>query len=84
MIYVKKLKIVTVEDNVINGGFGSLVLSYISNKNKKTEVLNLGYKDEFVEQGSPEILYSLFGLDPEGIAKNIMTRFDKGVNDEQY
>ena len=80
----KACKIVTVEDNVINGGFGSLVLSYISNKNKKTEVLNLGYKDEFVEQGSPEILYSLFGLDPEGIAKNIMTRFDKGVNDEQY
>ncbi|NLZ47373.1 MAG: 1-deoxy-D-xylulose-5-phosphate synthase [Clostridiales bacterium] len=80
----KGYKIVTVEDNVINGGFGSLVLNYIFSKNNNIEVLNLGYKDEFIQQGNPDLLYSLLGLDPKGIAKSILARFKKGVKDEQY
>ena len=74
----KGYKIVTIEDNVINGGFGSLVLSYICNNNKNNiEILNLGYKDSFIQQGSPDLLYSLLGLDPKGIAKSILARFYK-------
>ncbi|EKS4344085.1 1-deoxy-D-xylulose-5-phosphate synthase [Clostridium sporogenes] len=71
--FVKKgYKIVTVEDNVIKGGFGSLVLQYISELKANNTVLNLGFKDKFVPHGSTDILYKMEGLDPEGIVKNII------------
>ncbi|NFH12576.1 1-deoxy-D-xylulose-5-phosphate synthase [Clostridium botulinum] len=71
--FVKKgYKIVTVEDNVIKGGFGSLVLKYISELKANNTVLNLGFKDKFVPHGSTNILYKIEGLDPEGIVKNII------------
>ncbi|APH22688.1 1-deoxy-D-xylulose-5-phosphate synthase [Clostridium botulinum] len=71
--FVKKgYKIVTVEDNVIKGGFGSLVLQYISELKANNTVLNLGFKDKFVPHGSTDILYKIEGLDPEGIVKNII------------
>ncbi|AJD32250.1 1-deoxy-D-xylulose-5-phosphate synthase [Clostridium sporogenes] len=71
--FVKKgYKIVTVEDNVIKGGFGSLVLQYISELKANNTVLNLGFKDKFIPHGSTDILYKIEGLDPEGIVKNII------------
>ncbi|WP_163237156.1 1-deoxy-D-xylulose-5-phosphate synthase [Clostridium sporogenes] len=71
--FVKKgYKIVTVEDNVVKGGFGSLVLQYISKLKANNVVLNLGFKDKFVPHGSTDILYKIEGLDPEGIVKNII------------
>ncbi|WP_218783493.1 1-deoxy-D-xylulose-5-phosphate synthase [Clostridium botulinum] len=71
--FVKKgYKIVTVEDNVIKGGFGSLVLQYISELKANNTILNLGFKDKFVPHGSTDILYKIEGLDPEGIVKNII------------
>ncbi|WP_409069916.1 1-deoxy-D-xylulose-5-phosphate synthase [Clostridium sp. FAM 1755] len=71
--FVKKgYKIVTVEDNVVKGGFGSLVLQYVSKLKANNVVLNLGFKDKFVPHGSTDILYKIEGLDPEGIVKNII------------
>ncbi|KOR26676.1 1-deoxy-D-xylulose-5-phosphate synthase [Clostridium sp. L74] len=71
--FVKKgYKIVTVEDNVVKGGFGSLVLQYISKLKANNVILNLGFKDKFVPHGSTDILYKIEGLDPEGIVKNII------------
>ncbi|NFN87371.1 1-deoxy-D-xylulose-5-phosphate synthase [Clostridium sporogenes] len=71
--FVKKgYKIVIVEDNVVKGGFGSLVLQYVSKLKANNVVLNLGFKDKFVPHGSTDILYKIEGLDPEGIVKNII------------
>lgn len=71
--FVKKgYKIVTVEDNVVKGGFGSLVLQYISKLKANNVILNLGFKDKFVPHGNTDILYKIEGLDPEGIVKNII------------
>jgi 1-deoxy-D-xylulose-5-phosphate synthase len=76
--YVEKnYKIVTIEDNVIHGGFGSLVLQYINSICKDTEVLNLGFKDEFIEHGSVDILYKLHGLDVNGIVQSILKLYKK-------
>lgn len=63
---------VTIEDNVLHGGLGSYVLEHINNMNKKTRILNLGFKDEFITHGSPEILYRKYGLDVEGIVESIL------------
>ncbi|MCR1934195.1 1-deoxy-D-xylulose-5-phosphate synthase [Clostridium tepidum] len=71
--FVKKgYKIVTVEDNVVKGGFGSLVLQYISKLKANNVILNLGFKDKFVPHGNTDILYKIEELDPEGIVKNII------------
>ena len=65
-------KIVTIEDNVLHGGLGSLVLEYVNSLNKDTKVLTLGFKDEFIPHGNVDILYKLHGLDVNGIVDNIL------------
>lgn len=63
--------IVTVEDNTLKGGFGSAVLESLQAIGRPRPVLALGLPDEFVEQGTPQELYELVGLHPEGIAKRV-------------
>lgn len=68
--------IVTIEDGVINGGFGSAVLEFMAENNYKLNVKRLGIKDTFVEHGTPEQLYNMLGLDAEGIAKSLLEYID--------
>lgn len=65
-------KIVTIEDNVLIGGFGSLVLEYVNTLKNKNSILTLGYKDEFIVHGNVDLLYKLNGLDAEGITQSIL------------
>ena len=68
----KKFKqVVTIEDGVIQGGFGSAVLEFMSDNGYKVDVKRLGIPDTFVEHGSPEELYNMLGLDVEGIVKDL-------------
>lgn len=64
--------IVTIEDNVIRGGLGSYILEYINTLDKKVKVMNLGFKDEFIPHGKPDLLYKLYGLDVDGIVKSVL------------
>lgn len=74
----KKFKqIVTIEDGVINGGFGSAVLEFLADNSYKTGVKRLGINDGFVEHGSPEELYHLLGLDSSGIATELLKLLQK-------
>ncbi|MDD3079159.1 MAG: 1-deoxy-D-xylulose-5-phosphate synthase [Paludibacter sp.] len=64
-------KIVTIEDGVINGGFGSAILEFLADNGYAAKVTRLGIRDTFVEHGTPEELYAMLGLDADGIAKSI-------------
>jgi 1-deoxy-D-xylulose-5-phosphate synthase len=64
-------KIVTIEDGVIDGGFGSAVLEYFSAKGIAKTVTRLGVPDRFIEHGKQEELYRECGFDTEGICKTI-------------
>jgi 1-deoxy-D-xylulose-5-phosphate synthase len=64
--------IVTLEDNVIQGGLGSSVTQYLAELKANVKVLNLGFKDEFITHGNVDILYKLHGLDVNGIAESIL------------
>ncbi|HQT92069.1 MAG TPA: transketolase C-terminal domain-containing protein, partial [Candidatus Kryptobacter bacterium] len=64
--------IVTIEDNTIKGGFGSAILEALQEIGKPTRVLTLGLPDSFVEHGTPQQLYELVGLHPEGIADRVI------------
>jgi 1-deoxy-D-xylulose-5-phosphate synthase len=64
----KKFKhIITVEDGVLKGGFGSSVIEFMSDNGYNSEVRRLGIPDYFVEQGTQEELYRECGYDAEGI-----------------
>jgi len=68
----KKFKqIVTIEDGVIQGGFGSAVLEFMSDNGYNIRVKRLGILNTFVEHGTPEELYNMLGLDAKGIALSI-------------
>lgn len=66
--------IVTVEDNVKMGGFGSKVLEFYGEKGIQLDVLNLGFPDRYIEQGTQSQLFERYGLDAAGIYKSIKKR----------
>jgi 1-deoxy-D-xylulose-5-phosphate synthase len=65
--------LVTVEENVLAGGFGSAVLELLSCRGiSKVRTKRIGVPDEFVEHASQEELRRQYGLDREGIARTIL------------
>jgi 1-deoxy-D-xylulose-5-phosphate synthase len=64
-------KIVTIEENTLCGGFGSAVMEFYEAIEKPVEIHRIGLPDEFVEQGSRQILLKITGLDAHGIAEKI-------------
>ena len=63
--------IITVEDGVRKGGFGSAVLEWLSDNNYTTRVTRLGLPDKFIEQGTVNELQHITGIDTETIAATI-------------
>ncbi|MBU3822178.1 1-deoxy-D-xylulose-5-phosphate synthase [Flavobacteriaceae bacterium XHP0103] len=61
--------IITVEDNVIKGGFGSAVLEFATTHNYKNNIKVVGIPDTFIEHGSLLELQKAVGLDVEGLKK---------------
>jgi len=59
--------IITVEDGVIKGGFGSAVLEFAGDNGYAVKVKRLGIPDYFVEHGSQNELWHECGYDAEGI-----------------
>ncbi len=62
---------VTLEENVIPGGAGSAVNTYLQAQRILMPVLNIGLPDSFVEQGTREELLAICGLDVQGITDKI-------------
>jgi 1-deoxy-D-xylulose-5-phosphate synthase len=59
--------IITVEDGVLKGGFGSAILEFMCDNGYSSEVRRLGIPDYFVEHGTQDELYRECGYDAEGI-----------------
>lgn len=68
----KGYNIVTIEDNIVNGGFGSYVLTELNKLGFKGKFKALGFKDEFVPHGDVASLYRDAGLDANGIKECII------------
>lgn len=65
-----KAKIIfTLEDGVVSGGYGMHVRERVEND---ATVCNMGWPDSFIEHGSQEDLYRMYGLDEAGIAEKII------------
>ncbi|AGF56513.1 1-deoxy-D-xylulose-5-phosphate synthase [Clostridium saccharoperbutylacetonicum] len=68
--------ILTIEDNILKGGLGSAIKDYLIGTDYKGKIKSLGYNDEFVSQGSVEILYKAYGLDCDNISKVVIQLYD--------
>ena len=64
--------IVTAEDGMIAGGFGSAVLEWMAEHGYSPRVIRLGVNDQFVEHGSTKELYHLLKLDKEGLCESLL------------
>jgi 1-deoxy-D-xylulose-5-phosphate synthase len=64
--------LITLEENALQGGFGSAVLELLEEKGiRGTRVLRLGYPDAQIPQGDQGELRVMLGLDPVGLAASI-------------
>ncbi len=71
-VFSRHKKVITIEDNVITGGFGSAVLEFMNQQNiKDADVIVHGLPDKFVGHGTPDELYNDLKLDAAGIAEII-------------
>ena len=63
--------VVTIEENVLAGGFGSAVAEFFADEEIQRPLLRIGIGDEFIEQGTRDELWELCGLQPEQIAEKV-------------
>ncbi len=66
--------LLTIEENVLSGGFGSSVLELLSRLGWRGQVFCMGIHDCFVPQGNQELLRRKFGLDAKGIADLVISK----------
>jgi 1-deoxy-D-xylulose-5-phosphate synthase len=63
--------LVTVEEGVLTGGFGSGVLELLSEAGSGVRTLRVGMPDRYVTHGSPALLHAEVGFTPERIAERV-------------
>ena len=65
-------RFVTLEDNVVIGGFGSAVSEFLASDGiTGVRLLSLGMPDRFIDHGTPGELQAELGLDPPGVARSV-------------
>ena len=63
--------ILTLEDHVLRGGFGSAVLEELSNLGLTTPVVRIGWPDQFIEHGKIDALRAKYGITAEAAIEKL-------------
>ena len=63
--------LVTLEENVLTGGFGERVTEFVTTEKLPLTVLNIAIVDDYIEHGNVEILRREAGIDEETILRRI-------------
>lgn len=71
--------IVTLEENVLNGGFGEIVTRFLTSLDTGVKICNIGVPNIYLEHGSVELLRKECGLDVDSIVKKIMEKYEEQV-----
>ncbi len=69
--------IVTVEEGIVEGGFGSAVRELIGKHGIQTRIISLGIEDGIVPVGDSKTLLRIYGLDEDGIFNTIINNISK-------
>ncbi len=72
-------RMLTVEEHVVSGGFGSAVSELFAERGARAELELLGVPDEWVDHGSQKLWRHRYGLDAEGIAAAVRRRWPQLV-----
>jgi 1-deoxy-D-xylulose-5-phosphate synthase len=65
-------RVVTVEDNCVQSGFGSAVLEALNERGLHLPIRMLGYADRFIEHGPQAVLWQAAGIDADGIVRSAL------------
>lgn len=66
--------LVTMEENVLSGGYGEKVRAFVDSIEAPVRVLNIAIPDEYVEHGNVELLKREIGIDADTIVEKITAR----------
>ncbi|HEY3372348.1 MAG TPA: 1-deoxy-D-xylulose-5-phosphate synthase [Prolixibacteraceae bacterium] len=72
-VFKKYTHVVTLEEGVLQGGFGSAVGEFMTDHQYSVHLKRIGIPDKFIDQGTPEELYREYHLDQQGIYQTIKT-----------
>ncbi len=73
--------LVTLEENVLQGGFGLQVTAYVHEHYPKVKVLNIALPDAYVEHGNVSLLREALGIDSDSIIRRMR---EHGFADNRY
>jgi len=71
--------VITVENGMVQGGFGSAVLEFMADNNYSAKIKRLGIPDKFIEQGGTMDLIKECGFDPDSIVSEVKKLVGKKV-----
>ncbi len=71
--------VITMEDHVLAGGFGSAVLESLNEQEIDVPVVRLGWPDHFIEHGKPEALREKYGLTAEAALERVRPHLKRAV-----
>jgi 1-deoxy-D-xylulose-5-phosphate synthase len=74
---------VTMEENVLSGGYGDHVRRYISDADLPSQVLSIGIEDRYVEHGNADLLKQELGLDAESVTGRVVTKYISMMHDNR-
>lgn len=75
--------IVTMEENVLNGGYGGVVTRFVNGLDTNTSLLNIGVPNFYLEHGSVSLLRRECGLDVETVVKRIVRKYQEIGGEER-
>ena len=72
---------VTIEENVLSGGFGQQVLDCVERERLDVYVHSFGIPDDYVEHGNVDVLRKEVGLEKTNIVEKIITDYNIARNE---
>jgi len=69
--------VITLEDHVLAGGFGSAVLEDMAQRGLHTPVVRIGWPDNFIEHGKPDALRAKYGISVVAIVEKALPYLKK-------
>ena len=69
--------LITIEDGVISGGFGSAILEFAAAHHYKNDVIVKGIPDAFIEQGAVDTLFETLKLDSQNLKQFVFDLIQK-------
>ena len=72
--------VVTMEDHVLAGGFGSAVLEELANRGLQMPVVRIGWPDAFIDHGKPDALREKYGISVEATVEKTLPYLQKAAS----